>query len=220
MGSLFAIAIFFSFAVYVLYLSSSTFKDGSNILESELNSLKTEIEQKNLELIPISREELEIASANLANYNYKKGFRYDSFTGTLVTIYHEPLLVFTGKLFKSTSSKVAIIYAKNINFDFALKITSRDIEVMSNNKFIGNIYSNYTFTDVNNKPFAKIEKKYNDYSFNILNNQLASLNSESLDTTSNLTRAFQSLNATLSASEAEWLTLMLFYFLFDNKNHI
>lgn len=217
MGSILVLTLFVSFAMYVMYLGASTFKQGSDVLHKEIDELNESCDKIKGELIGFETEDLSLISTHLQNYNFKKGMRYNQFSGSITTIYHETIANFFGKIFNATNRKVVIFVAKTNKTNYAFKFNSKEVEVSTDGHFVGTIIRGYKFIPANSStPIAEIQQQMNDYKFIINNKNVATLSASLLNAESTTARAFQLFQ--LEGKEDNDLFLMLFiYFIVDQK---
>jgi len=126
--------------VYALYQALINFQPGKTKLKSDLRKMKAEIQPYVDQLIPWTKEELELLSANQINKKITKAI-ITTARGVITSIYHEPLIAWTYKKYLSPDEN-AIIYARSAHREFMFRTKKDQTEFHIDNALVGTLRNN------------------------------------------------------------------------------
>lgn len=204
-------------AMYALYQFLINFQPGRSKIKADLQKMKAEIQPFIDELIPWTKEELELLSANQINIKIKKSI-VTTAKGIITSIYHEPLIAWSYKRYVSPERN-AVIYARSAHREFVFRIKKDKTEIKIDGHVIGTLRKNgVLYSSKTNRLMARINRQDDELLLPILvgEKEVASLINPQLNGKTN-PRAFEFLEVNNKEEEAILLSLAIFEFV---KNEI
>lgn len=200
----------FALTAYVLFLVLTNFQPGSNKIATDLRTMKEEVSPWIEELIPWTREEMELLSHNQVNKAIKKGIT-PTVKGIVTSIYNEPMMVYSYKKYVSPNAN-GLLLIRTSHHEFVYRIRKKRVEVSIDNQKVGLIREGKGFFHIkNNKLLARIERGDDELILPVLvgDREVGSLSlpDSSLKVNS---RAFQFLAPMSKEEEALFLSLAAF----------
>ncbi|MEN0003304.1 MAG: hypothetical protein AAF798_04145 [Bacteroidota bacterium] len=120
--------------VWVLRIFSS-YNPGKKRVQEDLKKMKLDLDQQNVELVPIDEGELELFSTNQIKQILKKGITTTA-TGVFTTIFDEPVLAYSYKKYVSKGHN-AILLVRTANHEFAYRIQKGEIRIVIDSQLVG-----------------------------------------------------------------------------------
>lgn len=121
--------------LYFLYFSLINFSPGKGKIRTDLKKMKGEITPWITELVPWTREELELLSSSQVKQKVKKGI-ITTAKGVFTSIYHEPLIAYSYKKYLSSKDN-SILYARTSHHEFVYRTKKGQTEVFIDNQKVG-----------------------------------------------------------------------------------
>lgn len=119
---------------------TKNFRPNKKRVQQEIAKMRADVEKWAGELVPITREELELFSKTQIKQS-KKSRSKKSYKGTFKTIFEEPIVAYSYRSFLGKGNH-AILYARTANHEFAYWINDKGIQVVIDNQMIGTIKDN------------------------------------------------------------------------------
>ncbi len=213
--ALFAAASFA--AIYALYELLTNFQPGRSKIKADLQKMKAEIQPFIDDLVPWTKEEMELLSINQINKKIKKGI-ITTAKGIITSIYHEPLIAWSYKRYVSPDSN-AVIYARSSHHEFIFRLRKDKTELKIDDQVIGTLRENgVLYSKKTNRLMARINRSNDELLLPVLvgDKEVASLINVNKTTKSN-PRAFEFLSEMNEKEEAILLSLAILEFV---KNEI
>ena len=113
----------------------SNFAPGSRRLQQDLDQMKQDMDKWAGELVPLTREEVELFSFNQEKQVVRKGFGKTA-KGIFTSIYHEPVLSYSYKEYLGPG-KNALLYVRTGAQEFVYRISKKGIEVLVDRQRVG-----------------------------------------------------------------------------------
>jgi hypothetical protein len=212
------LVVLFSFAaIYALYQVLVNIQPGRSKIKADLQKMKEEIQPFIDELVPWTKEEMELLSLNQINKKVKKGI-ITTAKGVITSIYHEPLIAWSYKRYVSPDNN-AVIYARSSHHEFVFRIRKDKTEFKIDNQIIGSLRENgVLYSAKTKKLLARINRHPDELLLPVLvgEKEVASLINPKLTTRTN-PRAFEFLSEMDKEEEAVLLSLAIYEFV---KNEI
>ena len=114
----------------------ANFQPGDKRVEKDIQKMKEEMEAYAGDLVPISKEELELFSMSQVKQLLKKGITTKA-SGVFTTIYDEPIVAYTYKKYVSPGVN-AVLYARTSNHEIVYRIRNQGIQIAIDNEIVGN----------------------------------------------------------------------------------
>ena len=119
---------------------TKNFRPNKKRIQQEIAKMKADVEGWAGELVPITKEELELFSKSQIKQS-KKSRSKTSYKGTFKTIFEEPIVAYSYRSFLGKGNH-AILYARTANHEFAYWISDKGTQVVVDNQMIGTIKDN------------------------------------------------------------------------------
>lgn len=119
---------------------TGNFRPNKKRVQQEIAKMKADVEGWAGELVPITREELELFSKSQIKQS-KKSRSKSTYKGTFKTIFEEPIVAYSYRSFLGKGNH-AILYARTANHEFAYWISDKGTQVVIDNQMIGTIKDN------------------------------------------------------------------------------
>jgi hypothetical protein len=204
-------------AISALYQLLVNFQPGRSKIKADLQKMKAEIQPFIDELVPWTKEEMELLSLNQINKKIKKGITTTA-KGIITSIYHEPLIAWSYKRYVSPDNN-AVIYARSSHHEFVFRIRKNKTEFKIDNQVIGTLRENGVLYSAKSKRLlARINRQSDELLLPVLvrDKEVASLINPEKTTKIN-PRAFEFLSKMDKEEEAILLSLAILEFV---KNEI
>ncbi len=142
--------------LYLVFNMLSGYNPGKKKVQQDLESMKKELEPYARELVPITKEELELFSLSQIHQLSRRKTR--TARGVYTTIFHEPIVAYSYKRYLSKNLN-AVLYARTANHEFAFRIQGQEVRVVINNQLVGIIKNNEAlFSARDNRMIARINR--------------------------------------------------------------
>lgn len=119
---------------------TKNFRPNKKKIQQEIAKMKADVEGWAGELVPITKEELELFSKSQIKQT-KKSRSKTSYKGTFKTIFEEPIVAYSYRSFLGKGNH-AILYARTANHEFAYWISDKGTQLVVDNQMIGTIKDN------------------------------------------------------------------------------
>lgn len=136
----------------------SSFQPNDKQIDADIKKLKAEVQPLAQNLIPISKEELELFSQSQINAALKKKAGISA-KGVFTTIYHEPLVAYSYKRYPSHKLN-AVLYARSADHEFAYRIKKGEVQLVVDQKHAGTLRENGVLYDARNRMIASINREH------------------------------------------------------------
>lgn len=197
-------------AIYALFQLLINFQPGRSKIKADLQNMKAEIQPFIDDLVPWTKEEMELLSLNQINKTVKKGI-VSTAKGVITSIYHEPLIAWSYKRYVSPDNN-AVIYARSSHHEFVFRIRKDKTEFRIDNQVIGNLRENgVLYSSKTKRLIARINRSNDELMLPVLvgEKEVASLINPELTTRTN-PRAFEFLSDLDHEEEAVLLSMAIF----------
>lgn len=124
--------------IYIFSRVFPNFQPGNKKVQADLKTMKEELAPAAVNLVPLSNKDLELLAAEEEEHKVKKGFT-TRVKGTLSTIFHEPVALYSYKKYLSASGKDAVLYVKTARHEYFYWLRSKGTKVVIDNSLIGNL---------------------------------------------------------------------------------
>lgn len=129
-----------STALFLVFRLLTNVNPSKKKITEDLKKMKSDLEKYSDELIPITKEELDLFSQRQINQLKKK--RSSSVAqGVFTTIYNEPVVAYSYKKYIASGTN-ALLYARTANHEFAYRIEKDGIKIVIDNKLLGTLKTN------------------------------------------------------------------------------
>lgn len=202
---------------YFLFQLLANFQPGNNKVSMDLKKIREEMSPWINQLVPWTREEMELLSHNQINKEHKKGIA-PTVKGIITSIYNEPMMTYSYKKYVSPNAN-GILVVRTSNHEFVYRIKAKAIQVMIDNQLVGTIRDGKDFYHVkNNRLLAQIQRKEGELVLPVLIGDKEVGNLKLPENTMKVNnRAFQFLSPMSKEEEALFLSLAAFEMI---KSHI
>lgn len=197
-------------AIYALYQLLINFQPGRSKIKADLKKMKAEIQPFVDDLVPWTKEEMELLSINQINKKVKNGMVATA-KGIITSIYHEPLIAWSYKRYVSPENN-AVIYARSSRHEFVFRIRKDKTEVKIDNQEIGVLRENgVLYSAKTQRLMARINRSNDELLLPVLvgEKEVASLINPDKTTKTN-PRAFEFLSEMNNQEEAVLLSLAIY----------
>lgn len=126
---------------------------GDRGLKKDVEQMRSAIAERAASLIPWDQEEMKLLSLEHVNNRLKRG-DVATKSGTLVSIYQEPMVAYNYK--KYGSKRNAVIYAKTSNRAYIYRIKSQGIQIYLDEQPLGILQMNGVLYAPNKKMIAQL----------------------------------------------------------------
>lgn len=142
---------------YFLYQVLTNFQPGSSKIAGDLRKMRDEVAPWIDELVPWTKEEMELLSHNQVNKAIKKGVA-PTVKGIVTSIYNEPMMVYSYKKYVSPNAN-GLLMVRTSHHEFTYRIRNKGVEVSIDNQLVGIIRDGKDFYHVkNNRLLARIQR--------------------------------------------------------------
>ena len=149
--------------IYIFSKVFPNFQPGNKKVQADLKEMKADLAPKIADLVPMETKDLELLAAEEEERKVRKGFT-TSVKGTLTTIFHEPVVLFSYKKYISTSGKDAVLYAKTARHEYFYWIKSKGTKVVIDNSLVGNLENGEVlYGGKSNRMIARINRDEEEY---------------------------------------------------------
>ncbi len=147
-----------SLILFLVFRVLGNFRPGKRKVQEDLKKMKAEVEPWVKDLVPISKEELELFSLGQINQAFKKRVTTSS-KGVFTTIYNEPIVAYNFKKYVSRKFD-GVLYARTANHEFAYRIKNNEVKVVIDNELVGTLKDNgVLYGGRRNKMIARINRE-------------------------------------------------------------
>ena len=153
--------------LYVAYLTLINFQPGSNKIRTDLKKMKSEIMPWIDQLVPWTKEEMELLSTNQVNQKIKKGI-IKTAKGVFTSVYHEPLVAYSYKKYVSPNVN-AVLFVRTSNHEFVYRMKKKGTELFIDNQPVGMISNDgLLYGGKRKRLLARINKEDNELELPII----------------------------------------------------
>jgi len=144
--------------LYLAYFALVNFQPGSTKIRTDLKKMKSEIMPWIDQLVPWSKEEMDLLSTNQVNQKIKKGI-ITTAKGIFTSVYHEPLIAYSYKKYVSPNVN-AVLFVRTSHHEFVYRMKKKGTELFIDNQPVGNITNDgLLYGGKRNRLLARINKK-------------------------------------------------------------
>lgn len=135
--TLFALFTLILAAVGVVLLARvfANFQPGSRRIQEDLKKMKADMDKWAGDLVPLTKEEVELFSFNQEKQVVRKGLSRTA-KGIFTSIYHEPVLAYSYKEYLGTGRN-ALLYARTRNREYVYRFHKNGVDVSVNGQPVG-----------------------------------------------------------------------------------
>ena len=147
-----------SLGLFLVFKVFGNYRPGKRRVQQDLQKMRDEVEPWVADLVPISREELELFSQGQINQAMKKRVT-TSAKGVFTTIYNEPIVAYNFKRYIAKDVD-AILYARTATHEFAYRIKGGEVKVVIDNELVGTLKENgVLYGGKRNRMIARINRE-------------------------------------------------------------
>lgn len=168
------------FALFTLLLAAagvillarifSNFAPGNRRLQQDLDKMKEDMDKWAGELVPLTREEVELFSFNQEKHVMRKRFGKTA-KGIFTSIYHEPVLAYSYKEYLGPG-KNALLYVRTGSQEFVYRISKKGIEVLVDREKVGILREDGAlYNSRGNRMLARINRDAGEFLPVLVNNR-------------------------------------------------
>ncbi|MCO6491621.1 MAG: hypothetical protein J5I98_24610 [Phaeodactylibacter sp.] len=168
------------FALFTLLLAAagvillvrifSNFAPGNRRLQQDLDKMKEDMDKWAGDLVPLTREEVELFSFNQEKHVMRKGFGKTA-KGIFTSIYHEPVLAYSYKEYLGPG-KNALLYVRTGAQEFVYRISKKGIEVLVDRERVGVLREDGAlYNKKGNRMLARINRDAGEFLPVLVNNR-------------------------------------------------
>ena len=148
----------------------SDFAPGRKKLQQDLDKMKEDMDKWAGELVPLTREEVELFSFNQEKHIVRKGFGKTA-KGIFTSIYHEPVLAYSYKEYMGPG-KNALLYVRTGGQEFVYRINKKGIDVLVDREQVGTLKEDgVLYNRRGNRMLAKINRDAGEFLPVLVNNK-------------------------------------------------
>ena len=150
-------------APFIFYFVVKNWQPSSNKINKDVNELRLGVQDDIDALLPWDDDELELLSYDVVKQAKKRGLG-TTFSGTITSIYQEPMVVYVGKKYMNLSKKAnGFIYAVTAHHDFFYRLRNNGVTVYVDEKEVGYLKSNGDLVSMDRKKLlASVNSKSNE----------------------------------------------------------
>jgi len=170
--ALFALLTLLMAVVGVVLLARifSSFAPGSKKLQQDLDKMKEDMDKWAGDLVPLTREEVELFSFNQEKHVMRKSFGKTA-KGIYTSIYHEPILAYSYKEYLGPG-KNALLYVRTGGQEFVYRVSRKGIDVLIDREKLGTLKENgVLYSGRGNRMLAQINREAGDFLPVLVNNR-------------------------------------------------
>lgn len=162
--ALFALFTLLLAAVGIVLLARifANFAPGSRKLQQDLDKMKEDMDKWAGELVPLTREEVELFSFNQEKHVVRKSFGKTA-KGIFTSIYHEPVMAYSYKEYMGPG-KNALLYVRTGGQEFVYRISKKGIDVLVDREKVGTLKENgVLYNQRGNRMLAQINREAGEF---------------------------------------------------------
>ncbi|MCB0550579.1 MAG: hypothetical protein KDD19_23620 [Phaeodactylibacter sp.] len=138
------------------------FAPGNRKLQKDLDEMKADMDKWAGELVPLTREEVELFSFNQEKQVMRKSFGKTA-KGIFTSIYHEPVLAYSYKEYMGPG-KNALLYVRTGSQEFVYRVGKKGIDVLVDREKVGTLKENGTlYNHRGNRMLAQINREAGEF---------------------------------------------------------
>jgi hypothetical protein len=126
--------------IYLLVKAFANIRPSEQRLRQDLEKMRAEVSKLNIDLAPITKEELDLFALEQVNTLIKK-HPVITARGVFTTIYHEPVAAYSFKRYVSRNLN-ALLYVRTLNKEFIYRFQDKEVKIIMNNQPFGTIKAN------------------------------------------------------------------------------
>jgi uncharacterized membrane-anchored protein YhcB (DUF1043 family) len=191
--------------VVLLVKVFANFQPSKSKVQEDLQQLKADMDKWAPELVPLTREEVDLFSFNQEKQVVRKGLSKTA-KGVFTSIYHEPLLAYSYKEYLG-SGRNALLYARTQNREYVYRFKKDQVELTVNGQPMGVVKGGDSlYGGRHNRLLAKIDREAGDLLPVIINEREVASVAKAGQSSGGAKlgqRAFEFVKGDLSAEERE-----------------
>ena len=160
------------FALFTLLLAAaglvllvrifSSFAPNSRKLQQDLDKMKEDMDKWAGDLVPMTREEVDLFSFNQEKHVLRKSFGKTA-KGIFTSIYHEPILAYSYKEYIGPG-KNALLYVRTGSQEFVYRISKTGIDVLVDREQVGTLKEDgVLYNKRGNRMLAQINREAGEF---------------------------------------------------------
>ncbi|MCB0557511.1 MAG: hypothetical protein H6573_25830 [Lewinellaceae bacterium] len=160
------------FALFTLLLAAaglvllvrifSSFAPNSRKLQQDLDKMKEDMDKWAGDLVPMTREEVDLFSFNQEKHVLRKSFGKTA-KGIFTSIYHEPILAYSYKEYIGPG-KNALLYVRTGSQEFVYRISKKGIDVLVDREQVGTLKEDgVLYNKRGNRMLAQINREAGEF---------------------------------------------------------
>ena len=160
------------FALFTLLLAAaglvllvrifSSFAPNSRKLQQDLDKMKEDMDKWAGDLVPMTREEVDLFSFNQEKHVLRKSFGKTA-KGIFTSIYHEPILAYSYKEYIGPG-KNALLYVRTGSQEFVYQISKKGIDVLVDREQVGTLKEDgVLYNKRGNRMLAQINREAGEF---------------------------------------------------------
>lgn len=189
--------------IYSLSKAFPNFQPADKKVMEDLKAIKAEMQTWMDELVPLTKEELELFSFDQSKQHTKKGMNKNQ-RGIFTSIYHEPLVAYHYREYMG-NKRNALLYARTANREYIYRFKKNSVQVVSNQREIGILQGDQLFDPNQRQVLASFNRKAEEWMPLVINKrEVAAIAKRKAADKSKLgQRAFDFIRDDMSDSERE-----------------
>ena len=150
-------------APFIFYFVVKNWQPSSSKINKDVNELRLGVQDDIDGLLPWDDDELELLSYDVVKQAKKRGLG-TTFSGTITSIYQEPMVVYVGKKYMNMSKKPnGFIYAVTAHHDFFYRLRNNGVTLYIDEKEVGYLKSSGELVSMDRKKLlASVNTKSNE----------------------------------------------------------
>ena len=148
--------------VVLLMRVFSNLAPGSRKLQQDLDKMKEDMDKWAGELVPMTREEVELFSFNQEKHVLRKSFGKTA-KGIFTSIYHEPVLAYSYKEYLGPG-KNGLLYVRTGSQEFVYRISKKGIDILVDREPVGTLKEDgVLYNKRGNRMLAQINREAGEF---------------------------------------------------------
>ncbi len=200
-------------APFIFYFVVKNWQPSSSKINKDVNELSLAVQDDIDALLPWDEDELELLSYDVVKQSSKRGLG-TTYSGTITSIYQEPMVVYVGKKYMNLSKKAnGFIYAVTAHHDFFYRLRNNGVTLYIDEKEVGYLKGNGDLVSMDRKKLlASINSKSNELFAPVTIGKREIANIKKLKTSVKINeRAFNHVKKDISKDEERLLLSLSIY---------
>ncbi|HMQ49914.1 MAG TPA: hypothetical protein PKA00_20870 [Saprospiraceae bacterium] len=147
--------------IYSLSKAFPNFQPADKKILEDLKSIKAEMQTWMDELVPLTKEELELFSFDQTKQHAKKGLTKNQ-RGIFTSIYHEPLVAYHYREYLG-NNRNALLYARTANREYIYRFKKSSVQVVSNQRELGVLQGDQFYEPRQKQVLATLNRKQEEW---------------------------------------------------------